>query len=282
MNRQTVRIGTRASRLAVVQSKKVQDELRRIGVDTEIVHISSEGDKELKQPLYSFGVIGIFTRSLDIALLNNQIDLAVHSLKDVPTELPSGIAQGAVLKRDSPLDVFIKNPKAKSNRIATSSLRRKCFWLNRCPEDEIVDVRGNIQTRLKKLSESDWKGMILSKAGLERLGILNEWDYVELPWMVCAPGQGTIMIACRDDDMQIKKHCEKINHLQTEIETTLERKYLNSLNVGCSSPVGALAKVEDRHVNFHWMRYLSDEKKVVEKSIKKDLIHWINLVSSQH
>ena len=276
MLRNLVRIGTRASQLAVVQSKKVQDELHRIGLVTEVLHISSKGDKDLKQALYSFGVTGIFTRSLDIALLNNKIDLAVHSLKDVPTDLALGIVQAAVLKRDSPLDIFIKNPNAKtqSNIIATSSLRRKCFWLDRYPEDNIVNVRGNIQTRLNKLTKSNWKGVILSKAALDRLKILSHWDYEELPWMVSAPGQGAIMIACRKDDLLMKKHCEKINHLKTEIETTIERRFLNSLNVGCSSSVGALAKLKNNHIYFHWMRYIEEEKKLMEKSEVINLIDW--------
>ena len=278
MNKKPVRIGTRASQLAIVQSEKVHHELHRIGLDAEIIRISSKGDLDLKQPLYSFGVTGIFTRSLDIALLNDKIDLAVHSLKDVPTELPSGIIQAAVLERDSPLDVFIKNPNPKSGSspIATSSLRRKYFWLDRYPEDQIVDVRGNIQTRLNKLSESDWKGIILSKAGLERVGILNMCNYTELHWMLPAPGQGAIMVVCRTDDTQMKKHCTKINHLKTEIETSIERKYLSSLNVGCSSPVGALARIENQQVNFHSMRYVNE--KIIEKSTRKDLIQWENII----
>src|SRR5664279_5601703 len=161
-----LRIGTRESQLAVWQANLVKSLLHQQGIDAELVHIKSEGDIDLVTPLYAMGVQGIFTRSLDQALLNDRIDLAVHSMKDVPVKLPNGIIEAAVLERGNPFDLFVPHPSLnqidldhhQTVTIASSSLRRKAQWLHRFPNDLVEDIRGNVNTRLNKLEGSNWWG----------------------------------------------------------------------------------------------------------------------------
>jgi hydroxymethylbilane synthase len=201
-----LRIGTRESQLAVWQANLVKSMLHQLGVDAELVHIKSEGDIDLITPLYEMGVQGIFTRSLDQALLNNRIDLAVHSMKDVPVKLPNGIVEAAVLERDNPFDLLVPHPSHNNFEldhhhpvtIASSSLRRKAQWLKRFPQDIIEDIRGNVNTRLKKLENSNWWGAIFAAAGLERIG-LRPANAIELHWMIPAPAQGAVLVVCREE-----------------------------------------------------------------------------------
>ena len=190
-----IRIGTRSSKLAVWQAKKVQEKLKEINISSTIVQINSSGDKDLSKPIYELGITGVFTKEIDIALINKEVDIAVHSLKDVPTALPKGIVQSAVLKRGSEKDVIIINKDLLklNNTVATGSLRRKAQWLNKYKSDKIVDIRGNVGTRLKKLKESNWRGTIMAKAGLERLNLLP-LNYIDLDWMIPAPAQGAISV----------------------------------------------------------------------------------------
>ena len=185
-----IRIGTRDSDLAIWQAKTVQSQLEHLGHQTELVPLKSTGDLLLNQPIYELGITGVFTRTLDIALINEEIDIAVHSLKDVPTILPEGVVQAAVLKRGNIRDtlVFKTNEEFLAQKeavIATGSLRRKAQWLNRYPTHTTVGLRGNVNTRLKKLKESDWNGAIFAAAGLGRLNLTPE-DSVNLEWMVPA------------------------------------------------------------------------------------------------
>src|ERR1700712_3443138 len=209
-----LRIGTRESQLALWQAHRVQHLLMQQGVEAELVHIKSEGDLDLATPLYAMGVQGIFTRSLDLALLNNQIDLAVHSMKDVPVQLPEGIVEGAVLERDNPFDLLVPHPSNKiadlHNRIpsviASSSLRRRAQWLHRFPGDQVEPIRGNVNTRLKKLAESSWWGAIFAAAGLQRIG-LRPANAIELDWMIPAPAQGAILVVCREKNEFVFDQC---------------------------------------------------------------------------
>lgn len=253
-----IRIGTRESQLAVWQANQVKDLLSRQGVEAELVYIKSEGDVDLKTPLYEMGVQGIFTRSLDIALLNNKIDLAVHSMKDVPTQLPEGIAQAAVLKRASWKDlliykgdnfIFDDQLAASDAIIATSSIRRKAQWLNRYPRHTIENLRGNVNTRLRKLDESNWNGAIFAAAGLERIA-LRPHNSVELDWMLPAPAQGAITVACRNNDHQLLKVCDKFNDADTALCTKIERDFLRALLGGCSTPISALAVISEGKLQF--------------------------------
>src|SRR6187402_2013199 len=170
-----LRIGTRDSQLALWQSTLVQDLLAQNGISSELVHIKSEGDINLITPLYEMGVQGIFTKTLDIALLNNTIDIAVHSMKDVPVVLAKGIQQAAVLERASYIDLLVFKRDLNFMEagfkavVASSSIRRIAQWLHRYPEHTMVSLRGNVNTRLRKLEENEWNGAIFAAAGLERI-----------------------------------------------------------------------------------------------------------------
>ena len=170
-----IRIGTRDSQLALWQAHTVENQLQALGYKTQIVPVKSVGDLKLDTPLYELGITGIFTKTLDVAMLNNTVDIAVHSLKDVPTALPKGIVQAAVLKRASTLDILVTKEVVDYKMpltIATGSLRRKAQWLHKYPTHTVVDLRGNVNTRLQKLQDNSWQGAIFAKAGLERIDVL--------------------------------------------------------------------------------------------------------------
>ena len=239
-----IRIGTRDSELALWQAKTVQSQLEHLGHKTQLVPVKSDGDLKLNKPIYELGITGVFTKILDVAMLNHEIDIAVHSLKDVPTLLPKGIVQAAVLKRGNVRDtlVYKNNEEFLSQKhavIATGSLRRKAQWLNRYPTHSVVGLRGNVNTRLQKLEESDWNGAIFAAAGIGRIGLTPE-EAINLEWMIPAPAQGAIMITAREEDEDFRAICNEINHEETEICTTIERQFLNLLEGGCSAPIGAL------------------------------------------
>lgn len=271
----TIRIGTRDSELAMWQAKNVQDQLEYLGYSTTIIPIKATGDLVLNKPIYELGVTGVFTRNLDIAMLNREIDIAVHSLKDVPTVLPKGIAQVAVLKRGASEDVLVfKNNEEflaqKDAIIATGSLRRKAQWLHRYPSHKVVGLRGNVNTRLQKIKDNeDWNGAIFAAAGLQRIGIKPE-NMVTLSWMVPAPAQGAIMITALEEDEFVKEACAKLNHEETEICTSVERKFLNLLEGGCSAPIGALCYINNEEITFRGIILNEDgtRKKEVNKTVK--------------
>ena len=201
-----LRIGTRESELAVWQATLVQKSFAQHGIASELVYIKSEGDIDLVTPLYAIGVQGIFTKTLDAALLTGRIDIAVHSMKDVPTQMAQGIAQAAVLKRASQVDVLVyKNtPDFLEDHqsvavIASSSVRRIAQWLNRYPNHQIENLRGNVNTRMQKVANSNWNGAIFAAAGIERIG-LRPANSIDLEWMLPAPAQGAIMVVCREED----------------------------------------------------------------------------------
>jgi hydroxymethylbilane synthase len=260
-----IKIGTRASKLAVWQAEQVQTLLQTINISSSIIKIKSSGDKDLSKPVYELGITGVFTKEIDLALLNNEIDIAVHSLKDVPTKLPLGVMQGAVLQRGSELDIIIPNKalKSKENTIATGSLRRKAQWLNKFKTDNIVEIRGNVQTRLRKLNENNWNGTIMAKAGLERLDILPK-DYQDLNWMVPAPAQGAISVQNLTINSSITEILKQINHVETELCTNIERSFLNKLEGGCTAPIGAHAKIVHSSIVFRGILLSVDGKDKIE------------------
>lgn len=256
MIKKNIRIGTRESQLAVWQAMQVKSLLSQYGFPAELVYIKSEGDIDLNTPLYEMGVQGIFTRSLDAALLNNKIDVAVHSMKDVPTQLPTGIIQSAVLPRGPVNDLLVfkkggnfLNDESYVANIATSSLRRKAQWLNKYPRHLIHNLRGNVNTRLRKLSEENWDAAIFAQAGLERINLRPENSQV-IDWMLPAPAQGAIMIVCRKEDNYTLEACQNFNDEPTALCTKIEREFLRTLLGGCSTPISALAEIEKDHIYF--------------------------------
>jgi hydroxymethylbilane synthase len=264
-----IKIGTRDSELALWQANKVRKELAVLGYESVLVPIKSMGDIVLDTPLYELGVTGIFTKNLDVALLKGTIDIAVHSLKDVPTSLPEGIVQAAVLKRANYSDIlvlkdteeFFGQPDAV---IASGSIRRKAMWLNRYPTHTVVPLRGNVNTRLEKVEENDWNGAVFAAAGLERIG-KRPGGAVNLPWMIPAPAQGAIMIAALGNDDYIMDACEQLNHQETKVCVGIEREFLRLLEGGCSAPIGALAYVDDKteEINFKGVLLKTDGSKKI-------------------
>ena len=248
-----IRIGTRNSPLAMWQAKEVEQKLQNLGYETVLVPVLSSGDKNLNQPLYSLGITGVFTKDLDIALLNNEIDIAVHSLKDVPTILPQNIEVSAVLERDFPQDVLVRKSSSKNKdlselKIATSSLRRRAFWSEKFPNTQFSDIRGNVQTRLKKLEEGDFDATLFSLAGIKRMEMGLEYEMLD--FMISAPSQGVVAISSRVDDVKTKAILQKINHKTTQICVEIERNFLRTLEGGCTAPIGAIAIFEENKIKF--------------------------------
>lgn len=318
MSKSPIKIGTRDSPLAQWQSKQVKQLLQYKSLESELVLIKSEGDINLTTPLYEMGVQGIFTKTLDTALLNEQIDIAVHSYKDIPTKLAKGLMIGAVLKRGNPFDVLVinrervftkeelsfnagvfsqKKEKASvqitteqmqksfsgtlqeneqdatqnfSFKIATSSARRKAQLLYRFKNASIENLRGNVNTRLKKVSESIWHGAVFAAAGLERLGF-GHLHTVELDWMLPAPAQGAIAIVCRENDIDAISYCEEINDKHSQICTQVEKDFLRVLMGGCSTPIGAYAIIKNEKIIFKGNILSPDGEKKVELEIERNI-----------
>lgn len=251
-----IRIGTRESQLALWQAHQVNDLLNAQGYKTTLVPIKSEGDIDLVTPLYEIGVQGIFTKSLDLALLNNRIDIAVHSFKDVPTQLPQQIVQAAVLKRGPVKDLlvykndtaFLDQPGYVAN-IATSSVRRKAQWLRKYPQHQLHNLRGNVNTRLQKLAAENWDGAIFAVAGLERINVRPS-NSIDLDWMLPAPAQGAVVAVCREDDTFCREACAAFNHAETALATAIEREFLRTLMGGCTTPISAYAHIDHNTVHF--------------------------------
>ncbi|MGB0254736.1 MAG: hydroxymethylbilane synthase [Flavobacteriaceae bacterium] len=247
-----IRIGTRGSALALWQARWVQTLLASVGLKSELVPIASSGDQQLQKPLYEMGVQGIFTKELDVALLAGEIDIAVHSMKDVPTQLPEGIVTAFVPKRGLWQDVFIpnkKNWKAENSTIATSSLRRAAQWRYTFPTHNIVDIRGNVPTRLKKLRESSNHGTVMALAGLTRLEMLPE-NSVVLDWMIPAPAQGAVLVTGLEKNQKFLASLKPLNHNETARCVEEERLFLRVLEGGCTAPIGAHAQVVANKLHF--------------------------------
>lgn len=254
MNR-VLKIGTRDSQLAVWQAAYVQKELATHNIKAELVFIKSEGDVDTTTPLYELGVTGIFSKALDIALLDERIDIAVHSMKDVPTQPAKYLKQAAVLRRGNYRDILVYKDLNKIQhsdepcRIATSSIRRAAQWLHRYPHHTIENIRGNVNTRMKKFEESEWDGVIFAAAGLERIN-LRPHNSTDLNWMVPAPSQGAIVILCREKDREAFKVCHLINDEVSALCTGIEKDFLRTLEGGCSTPLSALALKEGEMITF--------------------------------
>ena len=249
-----IKIGTRDSELALWQAYSVKNKLEKLGYKTEIISVKSQGDIVLDKPLYEMGITGVFTRTLDIAMLQGEIDIAVHSMKDVPTALPQGIVQGAILERANVKDILIykKNLDFLSQKeaiIATGSLRRKAQWLHKYPHHKVENLRGNVNTRLQKLNENNWDAAIFALAGLERIDKLPENHYV-LDWMTPAPAQGAILVVAMENNDFTREALMKINHQPTEICVDIERRFLRKLEGGCTAPIGAFAEIQEDTIHF--------------------------------
>ena len=266
---QTIRIATRGSKLAMWQAERVRDALQAVDdeLSFEIVRVRSSGDQKQNQNIADLGTIGIFTREIENALLEGRADVAVHSLKDLPTESPDGLLVAALLPRDDPRDVLIAGslygidpddarlalsalPRAAS--VGTSSLRRRAEMLRARPDLRIVEVRGNVPTRLAKVDDGDIDAIVLSAAGLDRLGLRPPGAVRLSPdLMLPAPAQGTIAVQVRQQDRDTLAIVQRIDDAATRATTEAERTLLHALRGGCRIPLGALAVVEKEML---WLR----------------------------
>lgn len=259
-----IRIGTRDSELATWQARQVAKRLEEDGHKTDLVFVKSEGDLDLTTPLPEMGGKGVFTKALDDALLDKRIDVAVHSYKDLPTENPLPLVVSAVMEREDPRDAFVApngvgflNDESTSAVIATSSNRRRAQWLHRYPGHEMTNIRGNVNTRLRKVKEQGWHGAIFAAAGLKRIGLAHHIT-AYLDWMVPAPAQGAMAVMIREGDGRMDEATGPLNHTETELCTRVERELLNEMEAGCSAPVGAFAWIEDDELIFQAVALKTD------------------------
>tara|TARA_B100001029_G_C14982257_1_gene406740 strand:- start:113 stop:1024 length:912 start_codon:yes stop_codon:yes gene_type:complete len=275
MNRPVV-LGSRASKLALWQTNLIKKKLEDSKLKCEIKTVTSSGDIDLKTPIYSMGVTGVFTKELDQALLNKEIDVAVHSLKDVPTRLAEGICIGAVLKRGKWEDIILwKNNECKSKKVrsvATGSLRRKFQWKLKHPNDKVIPIRGNIPSRIKKLkTDPKIDGVFFANAALSRLKIYEENEET-LNNFLPAPCQGFIVATCLKKNKFIIDSLSKINNKNSSICSEIERDFLRTLEGGCSAPIGAIAEVKGKVIDFKGgvFSMKGEEPKIIEALLKID------------
>ena len=256
MKTSRLRIGSRGSDLALWQARWVESEIRRVtpGCDVTIDVIRTKGDRVLDSPLSKIGDRGLFTREIEEALLGERIDCAVHSLKDLPTDLPPGLCLGATCRRENVSDVFIPHPDNPHRRlldqkqgaeVATGSLRRRSQILARRPDMRIIDIRGNLNTRMNKLRESDWAGMILAYAGVSRLGWEESiGEIIPVDVILPAVGQGAIALEIRSGDTRAASIVRALDDPSTASAVEAERALLRTLEGGCQVPLGAFARIE--------------------------------------
>ena len=245
-----VRIGTRSSELALRQARLVEEALLARGIHSELVTFKTIGDKKVNQPLSEIGAKGLFTHELEVALAKNKIDCAVHSLKDLPTDSPDGLEIVALLEREDPRDALVVNRATGAeglddlpagSRVGTSSLRRRAQLRAKRPDLEVVELRGNVPTRLGKVESGQVHAAILAAAGLIRLEVRQRIAmFFEPPDWLPAPGQGAIAVQARSDDPRMSALLSPLNDERTSVATRAERAYLAALDGGCQVPIGAL------------------------------------------
>lgn len=274
--KRTIRIATRASKLALWQAEFVRDQLKSLypEMEVELVTLTSSGDVVLDRPLYAVGGVGIFTKEIQEAVLDGRADIAVHSLKDLPTVSHPSLCLASVPKRGAVGDAFL-SPKHSSfdslprgARIATSSLRRQAQLLRRRPDLQIESVRGNVETRIRKMHEEGFDGMILAVAGVERLGLTNDVREILAEELILpAVGQGALGIECRSVDEEIVSILRPLEDADTRACVEAERAFLRTIQGGCQVPVGASTSIFDETLHLRAIVLSPDGQKWNEDSI---------------
>jgi len=257
----TVRIATRASELALRQARIVQSALESAGVASELVTFKTVGDKKLDESLSAIGAKGLFTKELEDALAAGKVDCCVHSLKDLPTEMPAGLALAAMLEREDPRDALVVNDRIvaeslddlpRGSRVGTSSLRRRAQLLHHRADLEVVELRGNVPTRLRKVDEGQVHAAILAAAGLKRLNVHQRIDaWLDAPDWLPAAGQGVIAVQARANDARMSALLAPLNHAPSAFAARTERALLAGLDGGCQVPIGALLMGEGESAVLH-------------------------------
>jgi hydroxymethylbilane synthase len=270
-----IRLGTRGSALALWQANWTKSELekRHAGLSVQLVPIKTTGDKILDVPLAQIGGKGLFTKEIDEALLDGRIDLAVHSLKDVPFQLPDGMDFGAIPEREDPRDAFVSNGPMlhelpPRSAIGTSSLRRQVQLRHRFPSFNLVTLRGNVDTRLRKLRAREFDGIILAAAGLKRLGHAEQITQIlDEDIMMSAVGQGALGIVCRSNDASTRGIVQVLDHHPTRIAVTAERGLLRALGGSCQVPVAGKAVLEGEHLTIKGLIASLDGTRMLSEAI---------------
>lgn len=277
-----IRIASRGSRLALAQAESVRRSLTVAWPERrfEIVRVETRGDRELDRPLPEIGGKGVFTEALERALLAGDVDLAVHSLKDLPSDLAPGLKIGAVAEREDPRDVWVSREEGPGElaaaapgwRIGTSSERRRAQILARRPDVRVDSVRGNVETRLRKLDEARYDALVMAAAGLRRLGLADRITSVlDAPDWLPAPGQGALAVESRADDTASDELLAPIDDDVARAETDAERSLLAALQGGCQVPVGAWAKARGEELVLHGLVALPDGSRLVRAEAAGEL-----------
>ncbi len=271
-----IRVGTRESKLALFQTNSVLAKLKQAFPAQEFVTvpIKVHAEKDMKKPLFAFDTRGVFVKELEEALLNKEVDLVVHSLKDLPTDMIEGLTLASVLDREDPRDVLISHNKTsflnlpKGATVASSSRRRLAQLKALRPDLSFTDIRGNIDTRLKKHADGACNAMVLAAAGLIRLNLMQHiTEYFDTSVSLPAAGQAAIAVECRTDDKDVLAMCKAIENASVRGEITAERAFLNELGGGCSVPVGVLAREKDNMIDITGCVAALDGSKILRKSI---------------
>ena len=270
--RPALRIGTRGSALALWQTERIRLRLTEAGHETDRIEIRTTGDMVQDVPLARIGSTALFTRQIDEAMLTVRIDLAVHSLKDLPTELPPGLALAAVGEREDPSDALVGHGSIewralpRHATVATSSLRRRAQLLHARPDLRVVDLRGNVDTRLARLDAAEgWSAILLAAAGLLRLGLGHRiGERLPPEVMLPAPGQGALAVTARADDARAIAAARGAHHLPSALSVSAERAFLRRMEGGCQVPVGARAVLEADRLSLHGRVIALDGSRMVE------------------
>ena len=281
-----LRIGTRGSKLALWQANFVKNQLskRFSNLDIDIVIIKTTGDTNLKENLSEIGGKGVFVKEIEESILNNNIDIAVHSLKDLPSILPTELKICSYLKRNNPYDAFISKDNTPIEKlkdgavVATGSLRRKNQLIHKYPHINVVPIRGNIDTRLRKLENEDYDGLILAAAGLERLGLDDTITQLfDLDIMIPSPCQGIIAVESRSNNYQINELLSGINDEETKICACFERSFLKKFGGDCSLPIGCYSRIKNNEIHGISVFIDNDTNYIVRKSISGDVYKYLEL-----
>jgi len=272
-----LRIATRQSPLALWQAEFVKAELERIHSDlvVELVPMVTRGDKILDTPLAKIGGKGLFVKELEHAMLENRADIAVHSMKDVPMEFPEGLGLSVICDREDPRDAFVSNTYQSIDelphgaKVGTCSLRRQCQLMAKRPDIQILDLRGNVGTRLSKLDEGQYDAIILASAGLKRLGLEQRIAHeIDTDWMLPAGGQGAVGIECRTDDQRILNYLAPLNHQETTFRVKAERAVNNKLQGGCQVPIGVYSTINQERISIEALVGKTDGSQIIQDSIE--------------
>ena len=276
-----LKIATRKSPLAMWQAEFVKSELESIhpGVKIELVPMVTRGDKILDTPLAKIGGKGLFVKELELAMLENRADIAVHSMKDVPMEFPEGLGLSVICEREDPRDAFVSNSYKSLDelperaRVGTCSLRRQCQLMAKRPDLQILELRGNVGTRLSKLDNGDYDAIILASAGLKRLELHQRIAHeIEPNWMLPAGGQGAVGIECRMDDSRVLDYLAPLNHQETAYRVKAERAVNHHLQGGCQVPIGVYSEITGDKIVIDGLVGKLDGSKIIQDQISGNLL----------